>query len=77
MGGLGNQLFQIAAGLRYTNQAGGKLILDDSFGNFRKNSLGKADVFSFNSKFFLPIIIGLIFGVKIGSVDILKNIFDL
>lgn len=52
MGGLGNQLFQIAAGLRYTNQAGGKLILDDSFGNFRKNSLGKADVFSFNPKLF-------------------------
>lgn len=52
MGGLGNQLFQIAAGLKYIHESGGKLIIDDSFGNFRKNKFGKADVFSFKSDLF-------------------------
>jgi len=52
MGGLGNQLFQIAAGLKYVYHSGGKLIIDDSFGNFRKNNLGDADVFSYSSRSF-------------------------
>ena len=52
MGGLGNQLFQIAAGLHYVYHSGGNLIIDDSFGNFRKNNLGDAAVFSYNSHSF-------------------------
>ena len=52
MGGLGNQLFQIAAGLHYVYHSGGNLIIDDSFGNFRKNNLGDAAVFSYDSHSF-------------------------
>jgi hypothetical protein len=51
MGGLGNQLFQIAAGLSFEHEFESKLIIDDSFGNFRKNIFGKADVFSYQNKF--------------------------
>ena len=48
MGGLGNQLFQIAAGLHHAKLCDRKLIVDDSYGNFRKNKFGSADVLSYN-----------------------------
>lgn len=52
MGGLGNQLFQIAAGLYYSLDSSSKLVIDDSFGNFRKNNFGNADILSYVSKDF-------------------------
>jgi hypothetical protein len=44
MGGLGNQLFQIAAGLSFSLKSGNALVIDESFGIFRKNIVGEADV---------------------------------
>jgi len=44
-GGLGNQLFQLAAGL-YVAQ-GGTLYLNTAFGNLRKNLNGEAELLSF------------------------------
>jgi hypothetical protein len=52
MGGLGNQLFQFAAGLYYSLNLRSQLVIDDSFGNFRKNKSGVADIFSYSSKEF-------------------------
>ena len=49
MGGLGNQLFQVAAGVKCSQDSGRRLIIDDAYGNFRKNSFGVADVLSYNS----------------------------
>lgn len=46
MGGLGNQLFQLAAGIYYSHQQNKRLIIDDSFGNFRRDSKGNADLFA-------------------------------
>lgn len=51
MGGLGNQLFQIAAGLKISLECQSELIIDDSFGNYRKNFAGKADILTFNTDF--------------------------
>jgi len=53
MGGLGNQLFQIAAGFYQSFESGRCLVIDDSYGNFRKNDFGKADIFTYHSEFFL------------------------
>jgi hypothetical protein len=53
MGGLGNQLFQIAAGLYQSFESGRSLVIDDSYGNFRKNSFGKADIFTYHCEYFL------------------------
>lgn len=44
MGGLGNQLFQIAAGLSVSLKSGNSLVIDESFGTYRKNILGQADL---------------------------------
>lgn len=44
MGGLGNQLFQLAAGLSLSNKSNRSLVIDESFGNFRKNDFGHADI---------------------------------
>ena len=71
MGGLGNQLFQIAAGLRYAHESGGKLIIDDSFGNFRKNSLGQAEIFSLNYKSLL------IAGSRANKIKLTKRVLSL
>jgi len=48
MGGLGNQLFQIAAGLHHAKLTERKLIVDDSYGNFRKNKFGLAEILSYD-----------------------------
>ena len=58
MGGLGNQLFQFAAGLYYSMNSSSQLVIDDSFGNFRKNTSGAADILSYSSKEFEIISIG-------------------
>ena len=50
MGGLGNQLFQIAAGLNVSLSENVPLIIDDSYGNFRKNQLGQADILTYQAK---------------------------
>ena len=55
MGGLGNQLFQIAAGLYYSLNSSSELVIDDSFGNYRKNTFGAADILSYASKDLKPI----------------------
>jgi hypothetical protein len=52
-GGLGNQLFQIAAALKYAQDHNYKLLIDDSFGNYRRNKSGAADIFSYQN-FFIP-----------------------
>jgi len=44
MGGLGNQLFQVAAGLSFALNEGTLLVIDESFGNYRRNKKGKADL---------------------------------
>ena len=51
MGGLGNQLFQLAAGLKISLECQSELVIDDSFGNYRKNFEGKADIFTYNADF--------------------------
>jgi len=51
MGGLGNQLFQLAVGLQYSNKSRCKLVIDDSFGNFRKNRMDEADIFAYQAFF--------------------------
>ena len=50
MGGLGNQLFQIAAGLNSSLSENVPLIIDDSYGNFRKNRLGQADILTYQAE---------------------------
>jgi len=52
MGGLGNQLFQIAAGLNVSISENASLIIDDSYGNFRKNASGQADILTYETKIF-------------------------
>lgn len=52
MGGLGNQLFQIAAGLNVSISEKVALIIDDSYGNFRKNTSGQADIFTYDTNLF-------------------------
>jgi len=49
MGGLGNQLFQIAAGLNLSISTKDPLIIDNSYGNFRTNYLGQADILTYQS----------------------------
>lgn len=71
MGGLGNQLFQIAAGMYHAELSGRKLIIDDSYGNFRKNKLGSPDLFSYNLKDFTLV------GNKTNKVSILRKAFGL
>lgn len=44
MGGLGNQLFQVAAGLSFASSEDTSLVIDESFGNYRTNKEGKADL---------------------------------
>jgi hypothetical protein len=46
MGGLGNQLFQLAAALNYT-EAGSDVVLVDKIGNPRTNEMGSAEISSF------------------------------
>jgi len=55
MGGLGNQLFQVAAGLYHAKISDRELIVDDSYGNFRKNRSGSADIFSYNIQDFISV----------------------
>jgi len=55
MGGLGNQLFQIAAGLHHAKLSERKLIVDDSYGNFRKNKFGLAEILSYDIEDFSSI----------------------
>jgi len=45
-GGLGNQLFQLAAGLKIS--AGGQLNISTIYGKPRQNKRGKAEIFSFS-----------------------------
>lgn len=52
MGGLGNQLFQIAAGLNVSISEKVALIIDDSYGNFRKNASGQADILTYDANLF-------------------------
>lgn len=52
MGGLGNQLFQVAAGLSISLSEKVPLIIDDSYGNFRKNVSGQADLFTYKTNMF-------------------------
>lgn len=52
MGGLGNQLFQVAAGLNISLSEKVPLIIDDSFGNYRKNVSGQADIFTYKTNMF-------------------------
>jgi len=52
MGGLGNQLFQIAAGLNVSFSENVPLIIDDSYGNFRKNASSQADIFTYERSIF-------------------------
>jgi len=47
MGGLGNQLFQISAGLYQAHIHNRELFIDETFGNFRKNAVLKPDFQSF------------------------------
>ena len=47
MGGLGNQLFQISAGLYQAHLQNRELLIDETFGNFRKNSLLDPDFRNF------------------------------
>jgi len=47
MGGLGNQLFQVSAGLFFSISSNTPLIIDDSYGNFRKNNLGQPDILTY------------------------------
>lgn len=55
MGGLGNQLFQISAGLYQAHLQNRELLIDETFGNFRKNSLLDPDFRSFmNSNSLFP-----------------------
>jgi glycosyltransferase involved in cell wall biosynthesis len=49
MGGLGNQLFQISAGLFNAHLYNRELLIDETFGNFRKNSDLKPDFRTFNN----------------------------
>lgn len=46
MGGLGNQLFQLAAALNY-NETGSSVVLVDKIGNPRTNKMGHAEISSF------------------------------
>lgn len=47
MGGLGNQLFQISAGLYQAHIHNRELIIDETFGNFRKNAVLNPDFRNF------------------------------
>jgi hypothetical protein len=51
MGGLGNQLFQIAAGLNFSLSENVPLKIDDTYGNFRKNQSGQADILTYQAEF--------------------------
>jgi len=85
MGGLGNQLFQIAAGLNFSLTADVPLIIDDSYGNFRKNNYGQADVFTYRTDFistlkipprkhkYLSQILGLLIRISLKSREELKS----
>ena len=53
MGGLGNQLFQLAAGLHHSVNHGCILVLDESSESIRRNDLGHADVLSYQSSEYL------------------------
>jgi len=59
MGGLGNQLFQISAGLHFSISSNVPLIIDDSSGVFRKNNLGQADILTYKPNFISTIKISL------------------
>ena len=84
MGGLGNQLFQIAAGLNISFSENVPLIIDDSYGNFRKNDLGQADIFTYktnmfstsrilpNKKKYLGRILGLLIRMSLRSREEIK-----
>jgi len=68
MGGLGNQLFQLAAGLNHSTRHGCRLVLDESSGNIRRNYSGNADVLSFKSDKYSNIRIRAPFKVLIEKV---------
>jgi len=53
MGGLGNQLFQLAAGLHHSFRHGCILVLDESSTSIRRNYLGHAEVLSYKSSKYL------------------------
>ena len=55
MGGLGNQLFQFAAGINHSAKHGCKLVLDETSGNIRRNCNSNADLLSFQSHKFSTI----------------------
>jgi hypothetical protein len=55
MGGLGNQLFQFAAGINHSAKHGCKLVLDETSSNIRRNCNGNADLLSFQSHKFSTI----------------------
>ena len=46
-GGLGNQLFQVAAGIHFSRKIGTQLVLDESLGSPRKSNSGRAEIFEF------------------------------
>jgi hypothetical protein len=85
MGGLGNQLFQIAAGLELSITSGVPLVIDDSYGNFRKNNYGQADIFTYKADFistrkilpkkheYLSKILGLLIRISLKSREELKS----
>jgi hypothetical protein len=84
MGGLGNQLFQIAAGLHLSLSENAPLIIDDTFGNFRKNRLGQADILTYqtdivstlsmspNKQKYLGQILGLLIRISLKSREEIK-----
>ena len=63
MGGLGNQLFQVAAGLKSSLDLDRKLVVDDSFGNFRKNKSGDADILGYQTNLYSTV--GNKFGTRL------------
>jgi hypothetical protein len=85
MGGLGNQLFQIAAGLELSITSDVPIVIDDSYGNFRKNNYGQADIFTYKIDFistlkippnkdkYLSRILGLLIRISLKSREELKS----
>jgi len=49
MGGLGNQLFQVAAGISLSHLRKQNLLIDETFGNYRKNYKNQADIRTFEN----------------------------
>lgn len=87
MGGLGNQLFQFAAGINHSTKHGCKLVLDETSGNIRRNSNGHADLLGYQLngfstirmptayKVFIEKVTGRVIRYEIGSKTSKKHYF--